>query len=215
MGVDIWIEIGAACLSFAGLLGYEIWLRMAQKTDARHSLPAVNAKTREAWVRFIMAKGDGILAVQTLRNSTMTATFLASTAAILVIGVLNLAGTPGPLAQFWRALSVFPEAHPELWMAKLFVLVLVLLAAFFCFTISIRLYHNVGYLIQLPENGLRVLGPEGVARVLNQAGGYLAFGLRAYYFAGATIFWLFGPQYMLIATAVLIVALLRIDRQPV
>ncbi len=214
MPSDIWIEIGAAAASFAVLLGYEGWLLMQIRRYPRYALIAVNAMAREAWVDFIIAKRDGILAVQTLRNSTMTATFLASTAAILVIGVLNMAGTTGSLTHFWHALNVFPEQHPELWMIKLLVLVVVLLVAFFCFTISIRLFHHVGYHIQIPAADPRAMAPKGVARILNQAGGYLAFGLRAYYFAGVTIFWLFGPQFMLLATAILIAALLRIDRAP-
>ena len=207
-----WLEIGGALASFALLLGYEACLLLRLRRNPRYALVAVNAQIREAWVEHIMKKGDGILAVQTLRNSTMTATFLASTAAILVIGALNLAGTSGSLAQFWHALNIFPEAHAGLWMTKLLVLVLILLVAFFCFTISIRLFHHVGYYIQVPADDPRASTPKGVARLLNQAGGYLAFGLRAYYFAGATIFWLFGPQFMLVATLVLIAALLRIDR---
>ena len=214
MASDLWIEIGAAVLSFAALLGYEAWLRMHLRDEPRYSLLAVNAQARAAWVEFVMAKGDAILAVQTLRNSTMTATFLASTAAILVVGALNMAWTTGSLAHFWHALNVFPESHPELWMIKLLVLVLILLMAFFCFTISIRLFHHVGYLIQLPAGEPRAMAPKGVARVLNQGGGYLALGLRAYYFAGVSIFWLFGPHFMLLATVVLISALLRIDRAP-
>lgn len=49
----------------------------------------MNAMARTAWVERIMQNEDGILAVQTLRNSTLVATFLASTAVLLIIGVLT------------------------------------------------------------------------------------------------------------------------------
>lgn len=204
---------GLACL--AALVAYQMWSRLAAKRDPRGSMAEVNALARAAWAERVMASGDHILAVQTLRNSTMTASFLASTAVLVVIGVLNLAAQGGSLTAFWHALSVHPEVDPAAWTAKLMVLVVLLLAAFFCFTIAIRLFNHVGYLIALPpEDAGRALPPAGVGRVLNQAGSYLALGLRAYYFAVPALFWLFGPQFAVASTGVLIWVLARTDRAP-
>jgi uncharacterized membrane protein len=134
---------------------------------------------------------------------------------LVIIGVLNLAGQSASLSSFWHALNVYPEVHSALWMSKIVLLVLALIVAFFCFTISVRLYNHVGYLIALPlEDVERTLPPAAVARVLNQAGHYLAVGLRAYYFSVPALFWLFGPQFVVVASAALIVVLWRIDRAP-
>ena len=50
---------------------------------------------RQRWVREIMRNQRDILAVQTLRNQVMAATFLASTAILISLGLLNAAFRPG------------------------------------------------------------------------------------------------------------------------
>jgi len=53
-----------------------------------------------------------------------------------------------------------------------------------------------------------------VAMQLNKAGGYFHNGMRAYYFLVPLIFWLFGPLLMVLATAVLVVIIFRIEKTP-
>jgi uncharacterized membrane protein len=207
MGLDAAMDVGAAVLCALLLVGYE-W----QVRRQRDSLPSLNNAARSAWIEFVMAKGDAILVIQTLRNTTMAATFLASTALLVVIGVINIAGQTGSLAGFWHALDVHPESYPALWMAKLLAIIFLLLAAFFFFTNSIRLLNHVGYLASLPDNPKRVLQPDAVARIFNQAGSYFALGFRAYYFSVPAFMWLFGPFFVAAATLLLLVALARIDR---
>ena len=210
------IDLVIGLASLALIVAYELWLRLRRNRDPLHSLSAATALARAAWVERIMATEEHILAVQTLRNSVMTASFLASTSILVVIGLLNLAGqSKGSLSQFWHALNVFPEVHPALWTAKILLIVLVLLVSFFCFTIAIRLFNHVGYLVALPgDDPLRSLPPAAVARVLNHAAGYLALGLRAYYFAVPALFWLFGPQFAAVVSVTLIVLLSRVDLAP-
>jgi hypothetical protein len=52
-------------------------LHQRVKRNPAYTVQAVNVMARTAWVERIMKNEDGILAVQTLRNSTMAATFLA------------------------------------------------------------------------------------------------------------------------------------------
>ena len=49
---------------------------------------------RRRWIRSVMENQRDILAVQTLRNHIMAATFLASTAMIVSLGVLSAAFRP-------------------------------------------------------------------------------------------------------------------------
>ena len=53
---------------------------------------------RKAWVTSILKNKEHILAVQTLRNWSMSATFLASTASLLALGVLSFALKPDELS---------------------------------------------------------------------------------------------------------------------
>lgn len=202
-------------LSAALLLIYHLHLRYKVSKNPAYTVQAVNAMARTAWVGSIMRDGKDILAVQTLRNSTMAATFLASTAVLLIIGVLTLSGQADKLEGTWHALNVVGAKHSELWLGKLMLLLLDLFVAFFSFSMSIRIYNHVGYMINVPlALNHKVLSPDHVAIHLNRAGKFYSIGMRAYYFSVPVVFWLFGPHFMLLATIALIFVLYRLDRSP-
>jgi uncharacterized membrane protein len=206
----------SAGVSLALIVGYHLFLRIMLKSDPLYTIQAVNATARAAWVETVMSAGNkDVLAVQTLRNSIMGATFLSSTAVLLIIGTLTLSGQRENLASTWHALNVFGATHAELWLTKLLVLLLDMLVAFFSFAQAIRLYHHVGYMINVPMTMKhRALSPRHVALHLNRAGSFYAIGMRAYYVAVPLVFWLFGPHFMLLSTLILIPILYYLDRTP-
>ena len=209
-------DLFSAGVSLALVVGYHLFLRVMLKRDPLFTIQAVNATARAAWVETIMNAGNkDILAVQTLRNSIMGATFLSSTAVLLIIGTLTLSGQRENLVSTWHVLNVFGATQAELWLTKLLVLLLDMLVAFFSFAQAIRLYHHVGYMINVPLTmEHRALSPRHVALHLNRAGSFYAIGMRAYYVAVPLVFWLFGPHFMLLSTLVLIPILYYLDRAP-
>ena len=211
-----YFDLLALCISAALMVVYHAWLARKVVKNPAYTVQAVNRIARAAWVESIM-RGDGkeVLAVQTLRNSTMAATFLASTAVLLIIGVLTLSGQADKMESTWHSLNVLGGRHSELWMAKLLVMLLDLFAAFFSFTMAVRVFNHVGYLVNVPED-LRhgAITPAHVAVHLNRAGKFYSYGMRAYYFVVPLVFWLFGPHFLLLATVGLVVILARIDRAP-
>jgi len=211
-----YFDLLALCISAALMAVYHAWLARKVVKNPAYTVQAVNRIARAAWVESIM-RGDGkeVLAVQTLRNSTMAATFLASTAVLLIIGVLTLSGQADKMESTWHSLNVLGGRHSELWMAKLLVMLLDLFAAFFSFTMAVRVFNHVGYLVNVPED-LRhgAITPAHVAVHLNRAGKFYSYGMRAYYFVVPLVFWLFGPHFLLLATVGLVVILARIDRAP-
>src|SRR3954469_22085842 len=125
--------IGAGA-SILLLVGYHVFLRIKLRSDPLYTIQAVNALSRAAWVETIMTSANkDVLAVQTLRNSIMGATFLSSTAVLLIIGVLTLSGQSEHLGTTWHSLNLFGATRPELWLAKLLALLLDMLIAFFSF----------------------------------------------------------------------------------
>lgn len=193
---------------------YHLFLRNKVRKNPTYTVQAINRQARTAWVQTVMQEHNGILAVQTLRNSTMAATFLASTSVLLIIGVLTLTESD-KLQTSWHALNIMGTTHQELWLIKIMCLLLDLLVAFFSFAMSIRIFNHVGYLINVPLSlNLQMISPENVALHLNRAGSFYSIGMRAYYFTVPLVFWLFGPHFMLIATVGLLVVLYRIDRAP-
>jgi len=202
-------------LSVLLLILYHWFLRRKEQRDPSYTVQAVNRIARTAWVENVMREGKDILAIQTLRNSTMAATFLASTAVLMIIGVLTLSGQGDKLDATWHSLNVFGAKHPELWMFKLICLLLDLFFAFFSFAMSIRVFNHVGYMINVPSSlNHKAITPEHVAIYLNRAGRFYSLGMRAYYFSVPLLFWLFGPHLMLIATLGLVFVLYRLDRTP-
>ncbi len=216
-----WITpLGYDLLSFVlsvSLLGlYHLYLRIKVARNPAYTVQSVNIIARTAWVESIMREeGKEVLAVQTLRNSTMAATFLASTAVLLIMGVLTLSEQGDKLSSKWHALNVYGATHTELWLVKLLLLLLDLFIVFFSFSMSVRVYNHVGYMINVPRAmNHKMISPRHVAITLNRAGRFYSIGMRAFYFTVPLVFWLFGPHFMLVATGALIVVLYRLDRAP-
>ena len=208
-------DVLSFALSALLLAAYHLVLRFKERQDPSWTVQAINRIARSAWVEHVMREGKDILAVQTLRNSTMAATFLASTAVLLVIGVLSLSGQSDRLETTWHALNQFGAKHAGLWTFKLLFLLVDLFFAFFSFAMSIRIFNHVGYMINIPlATNHKAFTPDHVATHLNRAGRFYSFGMRAYYFAVPLLFWLFGPQLMLAATVALVYFLYRLDRAP-
>jgi uncharacterized membrane protein len=206
-------DIIGLILSVLLLAGYHYYLWRKVRRNPGYTIQALNSMARTAWVEEVMAnKAKDVMAVQTLRNSTMAATFLASTAVLLIIGTLTLSGQGDKLDAVWHQLNIFGAVSGALWATKLLLLVLDFLIAFLGFAMSVRLYNHVGYLINVPSRLHDRITPHMVARHLNLAGRFYSLGMRAYYFAVPLVFWLFGPHFMLAASVILVIALYYLDR---
>ncbi|MBI4665830.1 MAG: DUF599 domain-containing protein [Nitrospinae bacterium] len=191
------------------LAAYQLYMRLKLRGDPAFTIQSVNFKVRQAWVEKVMADtGKDVLAVQTLRNSTMAATLMASTAVFLIIGALTLSAQGDKLNNIWHALNIFGDTRRELWMLKVLLIVVDFLFAFFSFSMSVRLYNHIGYMIHSP------ILPAHVAMYLNRAGNFYSYGMRAYYFSVPLIFWFFGPHLMIASTLALICFLYNMDKTP-
>lgn len=209
------VDVVGLTLSLAAIVSYQLYLRWRDQHDPTASaLYGMNA-ARAAWVEGVMREGRDILAVQTLRNSTMASTFMASTAILLIVGVLTLSAQGEKMSGTWHALNVLGQHSADIWLFKLLVMLFDLLFAFFSFCLSIRLYHHIGYQINTPADLRReVTQPAHVGAELNRAAIFYRLGMRAYYFTVPLLFWLFGSLLMVAATAVLVFFLYHLDRAP-
>ena len=201
-------------LSVALLVLYHVYLRNKVRKDPTYTVQAINRAARALWVETMMSSGKpDVIPVQTLRNSTMAATFLASTAVLLIMGVLTL--TAQSQGSAWQVLNLYGATHPELWAVKLILLLINLFVAFFSFSMAIRIFNHVGFLINVPLSlNHQSITAQHVAIYLNSAGKYYSIGMRTYYFCVPLVFWLFGPLLMVLATIALIPLLYKHDRAP-
>jgi uncharacterized membrane protein len=203
------IAFSISCLL---ILTYYLYLKKRTRRVPNSSVHAVNAMTRERWVMMIMNSGkQEILAIQTLRNSVMTASFMATTATLLMIGVLNLGEKIGQWAALLHPLlSICPTSN-ALWQVKLGMLLLSFAIAFYYFAMAIRFFNHVGYMINLPTDDELC---KQTCAYLNKAGSYYTFGIRTFFFSLPIILWFFGPLFLMLATLSLIAGLSVLDRVP-
>lgn len=202
-------------LSATAIFVYQFYLRWRTRRNPASSAQDVMLVAREAWVTSVMRERRDILAVQTLRNSTMAASFMASTAVLLIIGVLTLSAQGDKLSGIWHALNFLGYVSAEMWLFKLLIVLFDLLLVFFTFSMSVRLFHHIGYAINVPLDGaLERTQIRHVVAQMNRAGVFYRIGMRAYYFTVPLLFWLFGPLFLLGATALLIFFLYHLDRAP-
>lgn len=204
-----------AALAFCVFLlgGYQVYLYLRVKRDPYYSVQSINRIARTEWVIQVIARREVITAVQTLRNSTMAATFLASTAVLLIVGVLTLSEEGEKFGTIWHSLNFGGAINAQVWTIKLLAILVDLFVAFFSFAMSIRTYNHVGFMLYVPAHVEHpILTAEFVAHHLNRAGRLYSIGMRAYYTLVPLVFWLFGPAFMIVATFGLLFTLNLFDR---
>jgi uncharacterized membrane protein len=206
----------AFTISFLIVIIYYLDMMRRTRRAPETSVHAINAKVREQWVTMIINSGKmDILAIQTLRNSVMAANFMASTAVLMIIGTLNLSEKIGGWALNHPYILSTENVSDGLWQIKLGVLLLVFFVAFYCFSMAIRFFNHVGYLINLPNNeDSPAILIRRTCTYLNRAGSYYAVGTRAFYFTLPVVMWFLGPCFLIGTTFGLIVTLAVLDRMP-
>lgn len=204
-------DLVAAMISLALLLTYHAHMQWQERRRPGYGIRSFLLASRVAWVERMMADQQGILAVQTLRNQLMSATYFASTAVVLIVGTLTLTAKGADLTTGWSLLNAFGPVHETVFQAKLLLLLFDLLVGFGAFAQTIRLLSHVTYLVSIPPDDASV---KRTAALYRQSGAWQMIGMRSYYFAFPLLFWLFGPIFLVGASAGLVVFLFLLHRAP-
>lgn len=168
-----WVAV-AATVAVLGL--YEVALLVLRRRRPELLARAAHASLREDWFEAVSAhRGSEVLGVQTLRNSLMSATMLASTAVLGLMGTVTLAAPS--LHASLDAGSGVSTFTPRL------VLELLLLALLFASLVStmmaVRLYNHAGFIVGIPvESDARRRWHSAGVRYLRRAGVLYGVGLR-------------------------------------
>lgn len=194
------------------LVVYHIWLWQRIRYRPMTTAFGLARHTRSRWVALIMAERRDLLGVQTLRNWTMAATFLASTAVLIALGVLSFAASTDRTAEAAHLLPSLGASGPRLLQAKLLALAVGLLFAFFNFTLALRFFNHAGFAVALPPETDPERDAEAVAQGLNRGALHYTLGMRAYYMAVPLALWVFGPELLLAGALGILVVLRGLDR---
>lgn len=210
------LDIGAVVLSLSMVALHYAHLRARMRENPTYSIHYVNDLARRLWVENVMGNpGKDVMAVQTLRNFIMVGILMVSTASLLTIGTLTLSGQTENIARSWHVLALSGSHAAQLWIIKVMCLLADFLVAFFSYAMAVRLANHVLFMVNVPKEAQEaheVLKPDHVAERLNQAGHMVAIGMRAFFFAIPLVFWLFGPLFLVLATAGVVRILSRLDR---
>jgi uncharacterized membrane protein len=205
-------EYGLSPAALMLLVFYHVLLYRKIRNDPLSTSFGLARRTRVLWVHAIMEGKKDILAIQTLRNWTMAATFLASAAILIGLGIFNLALTADKQGELSLLIGPFASDHPGLWTGKLILLGADFLFAFFSFTLAVRYFNHTGFMINLPCNASTDIDIEDVVEILERGGTHYTLGMRAYYMTIPLALWLFDPLWLIAGTLLMIVGLYRIDR---
>lgn len=201
----------AVALTVLVLIIYEVLLTIMQRRRPKQLAASAHASLREDWFEAVSAhKGSEILAVQTLRNSLMSATMLASTAALGLMGTVTLAA-PSLHAMLGGVLSGASLVTPRL------ALELVLLSLLFTSVVStvmaVRFYNHAGFIAAIPtDSPARKRWADAGKAYVRKAGLLYSVGLRHLVLVVPVVAAVLSPAIGSIAAVVVVAVLLSFDR---
>ena len=204
-----------ACAAILG--GYQARLVRHTRLSPTRTVHGMNALARTAWVEQAMSKGWDVVSVQTLRNATMAATLMASTAIILILGIMSMLANADKIGPTLHILNLTGSHASSLWIFKLMLILVDFFVAFFAFSLAVRGYNHVGFLVNVPvdkEGKSHGVTPTKVALHLNRAAAYYTIGMRTYYFCVPLLMWLFGAILMVVSTFGVLAVLKHLDHLP-
>ena len=201
----------AAGITIAMLVTYELSLLWVQRRNPLTLARSAHANLREEWFTALsQQKGSEILAVQTLRNSLMSATMTASTAALGLIGSATLLA-PSLNSSFGTLDNMTRHFTARLVMEL--VLMAVLFASLVCSAMAVRFYNHAGFILSMPvESDERSRwGPTAVA-YLRRAGLLYGWGLRHLLMVAPLLVFIVYPLAGPVAALLVMAALYGFDR---
>lgn len=197
-------------ISSAAFLIYEGWVLWVGRRHPERMARYAHARMRAGWADALSARpGFEIVAVQTLRNSLMSATIGASTAALALMGTITLAG--GAVVE--SIAHVQSDGAIALRPVLEGLLMLALFASYVCSAMSMRYFNHAGFVMSLPVESEQRRPLEPLARdYVERAGLLYSWGLRFFLMVAQLVAGIVNPLLLPVMTAGLIFVLWYFDR---
>jgi hypothetical protein len=202
-----WIAFGISSLVF---LVYEAWVLWVGRRHPERMARYAHARMRVSWAEALSEQpGFEIVAVQTLRNSLMSATIGASTAALALMGTITLAG--GSLVDSMSHLRAGGGLPVRPVLEGL--LMLALFASYVCSSMAMRYFNHAGFVMSMPAGSERRKPLNAlVLDYVGRAGLLYSWGLRFFLMIAPLVAGIVNPLVMPPMTAALIFVLWMFDR---
>ena len=188
MGVDEVLEPALVGSALAAYCLYHVYLWMRYRRNPMSTTIGHNHEARLRWCDVIMRERNGILGVQTIRNTPMSSSLLASTSLTLtavvaayLVGTVEREGAGGidiPSAPYLRPIH------------KFFGVILAFSISFYCYMQSVRASNHAGYLLGIPLGDEHHFTPHYVARVISRGTDFHTAGTRVFYLVFVFVLWI-------------------------
>ncbi|MEH6633467.1 MAG: DUF599 domain-containing protein [Halopseudomonas aestusnigri] len=196
----------AAWILYTGFADHSRW--------SDQSLTQRMNQYRERWMREMVSRDMRMIDTTILGNLMTGIAFFASTAMLILGGIIALLSNGTTVSQSIKHLPYAIDSSPALWEFKVLVLALIFVYAFFKFAWAFRLTNYCNIMVgsapvkeanknELEEHAKRA------SKLSCRAGHHFNRGLRAFFFGSAALAWLFHPLAMLFASLVVVFVLYR------
>lgn len=150
-----------------------------------------------------------ILAIQTIRNTIMGSTLMATTSIVLCCGLAAVVSSSYSVKTPLN--NTIYGAHGQFMVALKYVTLLVIfLFSFMCHSLSIRFISQVNFLINCPEDSTIVTSTY-VSELLEKSFMLGMIGNRLFYSALPVMLWIFGPVLVLLCSSTMVPVLYNLD----
>lgn len=207
------LELAALGYFFALWWGYAGYAKYRAKQGDTASLSRSLRSHREAWAGRLLQREMRMTDASLLASQERVAAFFASTTLLLMAAVLTALTTSGAIAEITSRIPFTEGQTSGQIEAKLALLLMLLIFAFFKVTWSLRQYGFAAVVVGgAPEAGEPITGEtreafiHNLAKLMDSAGHDTNSCLRTYYFALSVICWLGGTiPFVAVATVTLFV----------
>jgi uncharacterized membrane protein len=204
--VQLIVDLFVLCWFIACWAGYTYFADRKSRHTA--SLVVAMRLYRREWFKRVLQRENRIADVAAFNSLLTGATFFASTAILILGGLVAMLGATD------RVIDVFAElpfARPESELfarVKIILMIGVFVYTFFKFTWAIRQYHFCTILVGAApftkEPQEHDDYTDTMTQVASRAAEDFNQGLRAFYFAFAAIAWFFHPWLSVVSSALVV-----------
>jgi uncharacterized membrane protein len=193
-------------------IGYKLF---ADHWGAAHGLMGATGRHRLAWMERMLERENRIVDTTLVGTMSNSVSFFAQTSIFILGGLIAMLGAQDRVREVIAEIPFATASTGALWEAKIALLIVIFVFAFFKFTWSLRQFNYLVVLIgaaPLRERvGVKEAGPVArrAARMSDLAVNHFNVGIRAYYFGLAALAWFVNAWLFIAASAWVVLVLWR------
>ncbi len=208
-----WPDLAAPAFFVACWAGYSLWAD--EGAGYPRSLMARADDLRSVWMRQMLGREVRIVDVQVVQVLVQAIAFFASSAVLIVGGCLAVLGAREQAMEIVGQIPFAAHTPPVVWEAKVLLLAVVFVYAFFKFTWALRQYNYVTIVIGAAPPHTEAATPAAHAFAV-RAGGFahraatnFNKAMRSYYFGIAALTWFVHPFLLMLLSAAVVLIVYR------